>query len=323
MSLSTMQIFNKFYMTAIIETLAQMIDKFNAASRNTIRLTMDGFEGDFLQESFFQSVHSAQRRVDRYAVNGAVDAVDLTELKRSSVKIAGGFGPIRYEPSQLTWLMRPTAQAVEVISRNFAEALLSDQLNTAIAALVAALSNNTDAVNDVSAASGINYSVLNNTHALFGDHSTSIITDIMTGAVYHKLISQNIANATQLFQSSGITVVDILGKAVVVTDAPALIEAGVPVKQKVLGLTESAAIVHDAKDIISNIDTANGSERIVSTIQMDYTFALGLKGYSWDETNGGKSPTDADIQTGTNWDVSANDVKFTAGVIAIGDQALN
>lgn len=321
MALSDMQVFNQYIMPATIETLAQMVDKFNAASRNSIRLTTEGFDGDFLQESFFAAIHSAQRRVDRYAANGSASATDLTQLKHSSVKVAGGFGPILFEPGQLTWLRKPTAEGIEVASRNFAEALMSDQLNTAIAALVAAIENNADATNDVSLSAGLEYGALNSAHAKFGDHSGNIITNVMTGAVYHKLIGQNLTNTPQLFQAQNVQVVDILGKAVIVTDAPALSEAGTPNLQKVLGLVESAAIVHDGGDVISNIETSNGKDRIETTMQVDYTFGLGLKGYTWDEANGGKSPTDAELATGTNWDQVATSVKHTAGVIAVGDAA--
>ena len=315
MALSDMQVFNQYIMPATIETLAQM------ASRNSIRLTTEGFDGDFLQESFFAAIHSAQRRVDRYAANGSASATDLTQLKHSSVKVAGGFGPILFEPGQLTWLRKPTAEGIEVASRNFAEALMSDQLNTAIAALVAAIENNSDATNDVSGSAGLDYGALNSAHAKFGDHSGNIITNVMTGAVYHKLIGQNLTNTPQLFQAQNVQVVDILGKAVIVTDAPALSEAGTPDLQKVLGLVESAAIVHDGGDVISNIETSNGKDRIETTMQVDYTFGLGLKGYTWDEANGGKSPTDAELATGTNWDQVATSVKHTAGVIAVGDAA--
>lgn len=319
MALSDMQVFDQYIMPATIETLAQMVEKFNAASRNTIRLTTEGFDGDFLQESFFAAIHSAQRRVDRYAANGSASATDLTQLKHSSVKVAGGFGPILFEPGQLTWLRKPTAEGIEVASRNFAEALMADQLNTAIAALVAAIENNSDATNDVSGSAGLDYGALNSAHAKFGDHSGNIITNVMTGAVYHKLIGQNLTNTPQLFQAQNVQVVDILGKAVIVTDAPALSESGTPDLQKVLGLVESAAIVHDGGDVISNIETSNGKDRIETTMQVDYTFGLGLKGYTWDEANGGKSPTDAELATGTNWDQIATSVKHTAGVIAVGD----
>lgn len=319
MSLSQMQVFNKYFMPAIIETLAQMVQKFNAASNGAIRLTTDGFEGDFLQESFFASIHSAQRRVDRYAAQAAAAATDLTQQKHSSVKIAGGFGPIRYEPSQMIWLQKPTAEGIEVASRNFAEAMMADQLNTAIAGLVAAIGNQPDATNDVSAATdpALSYVAMNDAHAKFGDHSGNLIAQVMNGTAYHKLIGANLVNTAQLFQAQNVRVVDILGKPVIVTDAPALYEAGTPNKLKVLSLAESAAIVHDGSDVITNIETSNGQTRIETTMQMDYSFGLGLKGYTWDEANGGKSPSDAEIATGTNWDKVATSIKHTAGVLTV------
>ena len=187
MSLSQMKVFNDYIMPATIETLAQMVDKFNAASNGAIRLTTEGFDGDFLQESFFAAIHSAQRRVNRYGTNDAANPTDLSQLQVSAVKIAGGFGPIRYEPSQLTWLNKPTAEGIEVASRNFAEAMLADQLNTTIACLVAAIAAQTSATFDA-AGDGISYAAINSSHAKFGDASSSLVAEVMTGARVHKLI---------------------------------------------------------------------------------------------------------------------------------------
>ncbi|WP_332847550.1 major capsid protein [Pseudomonas lactucae] len=319
MSLSQMQVFNDFVMPATLETLDQMTDAFNQASNGAIVLSPNGFTGDYLQESFFQNLASAQRRVDRYATNSAVSATDLTELKNTSVKIAGGFGPVRYEPSQMTWLQRPTAQGIEVASRAFAEILLKDQLNTAIAALVAAITAQAAAVNDVSATAGITQAGLNNAHAKFGDASQNLVAQVMRGSTWHKLIGQAIANSTNLFVAGNVRVVDILGKVSVVTDAPALLQAGTPDKEIILGLSTGSALVHDNRDIISNVSTDNGKARIETTIQVDYTFGLGLKGYTWDTATGGASPTDAELGTGTNWDKTAASIKHTAGVALIGD----
>lgn len=321
MTQSNMQVFNEYIMPAVIETLDQDVAKFNAASGGSIVLTTEGFDGDFLQESFFSSLHAAQRRVDRYAANGTPSVTDLAQLKNSSVKVAGGFGPIRFEPSQLTWLQKPTAEGIEVISRNLSEALLKDQLNTAIACAVAAIENQAAATNDVSASAGLTYGAVNDAHAKFGDASADIIANVMTGEVAHRFIGQNLSNTERLFEAGGVTIIDVLGKAAIVTDAPALYEAGTPNKQKVLGLTPSAAVVHDGGDVIANVETTNGKDRIESTMQVDYTFGVGLKGYTWDETNGGKSPTDAELATGSNWDKTATSIKHTAGVIAVGDKA--
>lgn len=321
MALSDMKVFNEYVKTATIETLSQLVEKFNGASAGAIRLTTQGVDGDFLQESLWKSLHAAQRRVDRAGTNGAQAATALAQLQANSVKIAGGFGPILWEPSQMSWIQKSPEEALEVISRNLAEAIMSDQLNTAIAALVAAIGNTAGATNDVSATAGVDYAAINGAHAKFGDASGSLVAQVMTGQVFHKLIGQNLANSAQLFQAQGVTIVDILGKAVVVTDAPALYAAGTPNKQKVLSLVDSAAIVHDGSDVLTSVQTTNGKQRIETTFQSDYTFALGLKGYAWDVANGGKSPADAAIGTGTNWDIFASSVKHTAGVITIGDAA--
>ena len=114
--------------------------------------------------------------------------------------------------------------------------------------------------------------------------------------------------------------VDILGKAIVVTDVPALRVTGTPNKQKVLTLTAGGIMVSDSGDLITNIETKNGQTRIETTMQSDYTFGLGIKGFTWDETNGGKSPTDAELATGTNWDKVKTSVKECAGVLTVGQE---
>ena len=319
MALSDMKVFQETLKTATIETLTQDVAKFNAASGGSIQLSTQGIDGDFLQESFWAGVHGAQRRVNRYAANAAATATPLTQKEYDAVKIAGGFGPILWEPGQLTWIQKNPAEALEVISRNLSEAVISDQLNTSIAALVAALSNQADSRNDVSVTAGIDYVAINGAHARFGDASNRLVAQVMTGTQFHQLIGKNLANGAHLFQAGNVTVVDILGRVVIVTDAPALYEAGVPNKSKVLSLASGAAVVTDGSDIITNVSTSNGKQRIETTFQADYTFGLSLKGYTWDLATGGKSPTNAALATGANWDRVANSVKATAGVITIGD----
>lgn len=324
MALSDMKVFNEYLKQTTIETLAQDVEKFNAASAGAIRLTTQGIDGDFLQESFWSSLHGAQRRVDRYASNSSQSATALAQKQYDAVKVAGGFGPIIFEPGQLSWIQKSPEEALEVISRNLSEAILADQLNTAIAALVAAIANQAGATNDVSATAGITYTAINAAHAKFGDASMRLVAQVMNGTTYHALIGQNLTNTQNLFQSNGVTIVDILGKAVIVTDSPALYSAAVvdpaaPAKQRVLSLADGAAMVMDGSDLITNIETTNGNQRIETTMQADYAFGLGLKGYTWDTANGGKSPTNAELATGSNWDLVAASIKASAGVITIGD----
>lgn len=318
MALTNMQVFNDFVMPAAIEILDQEIEKFNAASGGTILLSADGMTGSYASASFWASLAAADRLVDRNIANAAAPVTDLSELENVAVKIAGGFGPVRYEPSQMTWLQRPTQEGIAVAATQFAQILLQRQLNTAIGATVAAISNNAATVNDVSGGSAIDYGALNNSHALFGDMSGQLQANVMTGRMAHKFIGQNLTNAERLFVSGNVRVIDVLGQVSVITDAPALSGTG-PDVDRILTLTPAAVEVGGVSDLITNVETNNGNQRIETTFQADYTFTLGIKGYSWDVANGGTSPLAAAIETGTNWDKTSQFDKMTAGVLTIGD----
>lgn len=318
MALTNMVVFNRNVREATIETVAQMVEKFNAASAGGIQLSTEGFGGDFMMKSMFSSLHAAQRRVDRYATNTSASGTALAQLQLNTVKVAGGFGPIEWEPAQLTWVGDNESAAVALISQNLAEAILKDMLNSGIASAIAAMENvGSTVVYDTNTSRELTYADINSAHALFGDMSQLIVCNVMDGTSYHALIGQNLTNTAQLFQAGNVTVVDILGKRIVVTDAPALRETPDTTSSdiKVLGLVAGGVVVHDAGDLVTNIETSNGSQRIKTTMQADYTFGLGLKGYSWNSSV--KSPTDAELTTGSNWTKTATSVKHTAGVVAL------
>lgn len=319
MALSNMQVYNDEIVGTTIELLGQKTDVFNAASGGAIVLSSTTWRGDFSKESFFNQIASAKRRVDRYAAIATQAPTALTQGEHVGVKVAGGFGPVLFEPSQMTWLNEDPASAIRAISEGFADALLADQLNTSVGAAVAAVSGQAALVNDVSASAGLTLNALNNSHAKFGDQSQLLVTDVMTGAAWHKLVDKALTNSSQLFVSGNVMVVDVLGKRYVVSDIPALYEAGTPNKSKVLSVTASGIIVDNTSDIIANMDTANGSTRIQTTWQADYSFGLKLKGYSWDVANGGKSPIDSELFTASNWDKAVAENKHTLGTLAIVD----
>lgn len=319
MALSNMQVYQNEIQGVAIELLQQNLNAFNAASGGAIVLSTDAWRGDYSKESFFSALSSAQRRVDRYASNSSASSTNLAQAQVVGVKLAGGFGPILFEPAQMTYLQQSPEQAIMAIAQGFADALLADQLNTAIGAACAAVGGQSSLVNDVSASAGLTQTVLNNSHAKFGDQSGLLICDVMTGAAYHKLIDEALTNTNQLFQSGNVTVVNILGKRVIVTDAASLYVAGTPNKSKVLSLTAGGIIVDNSGDIQTNLQTNNGKLRIETTWQADYTFGLKLKGFKWDIANGGASPTDAELTTASNWDLAVSNVKQTLGTLAIAD----
>lgn len=321
MALSNMQVYNDEIVGTTIELLGQQIDKFNAASGNTIVLSAASFRGNFSKESFFNQIASAQRRVDRYAAQAAAPVTDLSQNEIVGVKVGGGFGPVRFEPSQLTWLEENPGAAITAISQGFADALLADQLNTAVGAAVAAVENQGATLfQDNSLTSGVTQVGLNQSHALFGDTSMMLRADIMTGRVYHGLVEEALNNSNRLFESSNVMVVDILGKIGVISDIPALQPTAT--EDYVLSLTTNGIIVDNTSDIQSNLETTNGQSRIETTWQADYSFGLKFKGYAWDTATGGPSPEDAELFTGTNWVKAVAEDKRTMGTLLKGNPTL-
>ena len=317
MALSNMQDYATEIQGNAIEILGQQVDKFNAASGGAIVLTSAGFSGSYEKEAFWASISSAQRRVERNAANSSQATTTLSQSEIVAVKVAGGFGPILLEESQLTWLKMSPGEAITAIATSLANAVMADQLNTGLAAADAAIGNIAGLVNDVSATLTQSYTAINGAHAKFGDSSNMIVADVMSGRVYHELVAQNIANSNELFVAGNVRVVDILGKTVVITDAPALSPSSAI--DHVISLVAGGIVISDGGDMITNIETTNRMKRIETTFQADYSFGAKLKGYAWDVTNGGSSPTDAEIATGTNWDIAVTDNKHTAGVLTIGD----
>lgn len=319
MALSDMKVYNDEIVGLSLELLAQNIQLFNAASGGAIVLESKQWKGNYTKESFFQSLAAAQRRVVRTGANAAATATALAQGELVGVKVAGGFGPVLFEPAQLSWLEQSPEQAIPVIAQGFADALLADQINTAVGAAVAALTNVPGVTTDVSATLGLSQVNLNLSHSKFGDMSGMLITQVMTGASYHKLIAANLVNASNLFEAGSVRVVDVLGKRVVVSDIPALYKAGTPNKHYILTLVAGAIVVDNTSDIISNMQTSNGKNRIETTWQADYTFGLRLKGFAWDVANGGASPDDTKLFTGSNWDKAVAYDKHLAGVALIVD----
>ena len=311
MSLPDMKVFNTQLQTAIIKKLTQKADLFTTASG--IALVNEAMMGDFKEEAIWNNVSQALRDVDAYAAQAAVTAIGLSQDQMKA------FGPLTWEPNQLSWIGKNPGEALSVISESLSMAVMQDQVNKAIGVLVAALSNEATAVLDVSALTGIlgavSQNTLNDAHAKYGDASMNLTTQIMTGATAHKLIGQALDNGQELFREGTVRVIDILGKRTVVTDSPELI-AGT--KERVLCLLPMAATIASNNDFRSAIVEGTGKSRLETTYQAEYTENVSVLGYSWNSAV--KSPVKAQLETGANWTLKMP-LKESAGVLLIADPA--
>jgi small ligand-binding sensory domain FIST len=109
------------------------------------------------------------------------------------------------------------------------------------------------------------------------------------------------------------------GLPVIVTDSDNLVVAdagGVGIDGYYsMFLTEDAATLTESEQPLIREQDVLKLEQITKVIQGEHAFNLGLKGFTWDETNGGPSPTDAALTTGTNWDKKYADDKSLGGSI--------
>lgn len=318
MTISNMAVFNDFAYATITEVIAQQVDKFNAASQGTISLRTKGNVGDFAHKASFAEISSLMRRRDIYAT-GAIGTSPLAMLTETSVKIAGGTAEILFDPAQFTWIQMNPEVAGVVIGEQVAKGMFADYLNTGLRAMRAATVNVGATASYVVLSQGkLTLNGLNRGAQLFGDNAPSIRAWVMHSTPLHDLYDQSLTNTSQLFQFGNVQVrQDGFGRLFVVTDSPSLygaVSSPDVTDYYTIGLVENGIVVEDNGDFFANMETTNGDENINRSWQGEYTFNLALKGYAWNTSGGGKSPTDAEIATGTNWTKVATDLKNTAGV---------
>lgn len=322
MALPDFRVFNDFAYLAATETVDQQVALFNEASAGTITLMSERNVGDYTQEAMYKNITGLARYRDAYGT-GNVSATPLAQLQLNSVKVAAGSLPVSFEAQALTHLQRNPEEAATMIGEQWGKAQFQQMLNAAISSAVAATVGNSGVVYE-DTSGPTTHRVLNKAAAKFGDRSSDIRAWIMHSAVLHDLFDQGLVNTSELFRFENVAVVaDITGRPFIITDSPALISESSPYGYRTLGLAQSGVMVSDNSDLRFNLDTRNGTENIITTWQAEYTFQVGVKGYSWNTNwNGGTpaTPAAADLATAANWPKAATSDKDTAGVLAVGGQ---
>lgn len=315
-TLTQVEVFNRWAYTTINEMVAQNIDLFNQQTRGAIILQNANNTGDYSDSTFWGFLAGAVRRRNAYG-SGAVAPINLQMLLDTMVKVAGGTPPINIDPVMFTWINKSPEEGAAVIAAQLAPQILQDMLNTAITALAAALTNVAGVYQDVSAGAGVlgQFSAANTNVALtkFGDRRQQVVAWVVHSKAIGDYFANNIANAAQLFTYESVNVIgDPFGNVFIVTDSPALVVSG---DYLAMGLVAGAAVIQRNDDFTQNMDTTNGDENIKRTYQAEWTYNLGIKGFTWDKTSGGKSPTQSALGTAANWDRNATSDKDLAGVV--------
>jgi hypothetical protein len=319
------KIYNEYIHTGMVETLTQVSDAFNAASRGTILLTTVNRKGDFVYESFFASTANLISRRDTLSTADA-QALKLTQSDMVSVKVNRKIGPVENTLDSFKKVQQGqfNQNALDfAIGQQSAKGMQIEMLNTGLIAARAAIAGQAGSLVDKTAVTtGIATVDLVDALASFGDAAANISLWVMHSAQYYKLVKEQILggiDGVSSFNVASATPIT-LNRPVLVSDSPSLIstfdDGGTPTTAyNCLGLTAGAVVLEDSEESTVFSEYVTGKENLIVRIQGEYAYNIGVKGFTWDVANGGANPDAAAMASGANWDPSMGDLKNRAGVV--------
>ncbi len=319
-----LEIFNSQVRLAATELVAQELQVFNQASNMTMVMGAALVIGDYIEEASWQLISGLQSRRNAYGT-GSVASVELNQILDRKVKVDGRINPIKITPTLMKRINAGDAEIAAVIASQAAEAMLKDYVDTSLAALVAATKGQATLVKDASGAAGSPVNVtdrlLNRTTGLYGDRARQVACFAMHSTQFIEYIDSKLENTERLYELGSVQVYSALGRTIVVTDSPSLVDTtGGADLYHVLALTPAAvAVVTGGYDQVGEVKT--GEENILRQIQGEYDFTLSLKGYRF-KLSEAKSPTDAQLSTTSNWTFYNSSTKdAAAALLTVGEKA--
>lgn len=317
---------NELFQTLFTETLAQNVDILNQDGNGVIRLVTNEREGDYDKTRFFDRPSGGVSRRDTTDTSTALTPTALTQDEVIGVKLNRKYGPYQQTRDAFKKIGGTPEDLTMILAPNMAEEAMKGMVNDAVAALVAALRNNSGVVYDYAATGSsktIDHTALIRGRALFGDAFGRIKGWGMNGAAFHKLVEAQLSVASgnvgdfAVYEGQAGT----LGLPAFVSDAPAFATSGTPGEYHILGLVPNAAVITVSEAPYMATDETILKENILYAFQGEYAFNLELKGYQWDVANGGANPSAAALATGSNWDKVVSSDKDTAGIVIDVDQS--
>lgn len=318
---SDFKVYQEYLHLRVNELLTQNGNVFNGASNGAIRLTTQSILGDYQYKSFFQNIGAglAARR-DTTSVGSQTDT-PMTQSELISVKLNRKLVPVAQTRDAFRKIFGRFSETefTGLVAEQAANAMQLEMLNTSIAALAAALKNQTASYVTESSLGSISTNTLVSGLAAFGDQAQRIVCWIMHSKPFYDLVKNQIAaNITGISnfavaQASPVT----LNRPVIVTDSSSLIANLTSPDLNnyyTLGLVADAAVVENSEEQEVVVQDVTGLENLIVRIQGEYAYNLSLKGFQWDVQNGGANPIGSALGTGSNWDVAYTSVKDRAGV---------
>jgi hypothetical protein len=316
---SNFKVYQEYLKTRAAETLQQQANVFNGAVNNAILLSTTEKPGDYEYESFFKDIASLVTRRDTTSTSAATKLSMLQdELVR--VKLNRKIGPVDQSRDSFRKIFARYSEMefVGILGQQIAVAQQVEMANSVLlAARAATVAVSSGALMYTVPSSGtMTTNALVNGLSKLGDRSDRVVAWVMHSKPYFDLVLQQIAanidGVSNFNVKTGTPIT--LNRPVLVIDSPSLI-AGSPNDYYTLGLVAGASMaeVTETSDVV--IDDVTGGENLLTRLQGEFAYNIGLKGFKYDVANGGANPNATAVGTGTNWDKAATDDKSLTGVV--------
>lgn len=300
----------------MVETAAQNVDAFNAASNNALILAPGAHSGRSQEESYVTYGGTLVSSRDPSSTS-SVTPSKLTMDDFVRVKLDRKIGPLSQTRDAFVKMGMDPAVFSAWIGEQVGPDVQQDYLNNVIAALVACTTKQASTLEDQSGTGTLTTAMLAKALRKMGDRAGAVRAWVMHSTPAFDLFEDQIANyvggigSFLIIQGNTAT----LGRPVVVTDSDDLVISGTPDNYVTLALVENAAQAVESEDrFVSSTLKGHEEESFRQVVKGEYAFTVGVKGFAYDVGSGADNPSKTALGTSSNWTLKANSIKDGPGV---------
>lgn len=302
---SDMIIYNDLAQTAYLERLQDVLEVFNASSGGALILRNELIEGDLRKRSFYKIGGTLGHR--NVNSDATVAGIKIGADEAVGVKTPWKYGPYETTEEAFKRRARSPEEFSMLVGQDMADAALDYYIQTAFAALGAAIGANANMVATGSFAVD-HKKVLTKGMRKFGDRFNRIALFAMDSATYFDLVDDAVDQ--KIYEEAGVVIYGgspgTMGKPVLVSDKVT--------EERIFGLQVGAVSVTESQAPGVRSYPVNTQENLAIGYRAEGAFNVDIMGYSWKDT-AGVNPNLAALGTGANWRKHATSDKATAGVL--------
>lgn len=302
---SDMIIYNDLAQTAYLERLQDVLEVFNVSSGGALILRNELIEGDLRKRAFYKIGGTLGHR--NVNSDATVTGIKIGADEAVGVKTPWKYGPYETTEEAFKRRARSPEEFSMLVGQDMADAALDYYIQTAFAALGAAIGANANMV--ASGSFAVDHKkVLTKGMRKFGDRFNRIALFAMDSATYFDLVDDAIDQ--KIYEEAGVVIYGgspgTMGKPVLVSDKVT--------EERIFGLQVGAVSVTESQAPGVRSYPVNTQENLAIGYRAEGAFNVDIMGYSWKDT-AGVNPNLAALGAGANWRKHATSDKATAGVL--------